>query len=177
MEHIIYYRNQGEERLPIRKILGECGVKDENIRPITEQSTLRDGYLAVVHHTDFRQAIIDNGKNKTVPLWLKQNGIVIFASSDGGVRHKPSTSQNSKGQRCHVFGIDKQPSQRSGSAHFLDQNEWCEIITWAKANEGKGDIDSLKASASAVVKKLLWPDDDDRRSKMALAVLCQGFLF
>lgn len=177
MEYIIYYRNQGEDRLPIRKVLKECGVKCENIRLITDQSKSRDGCLAIVHHTDLRQAIIDNGKNKTVPLWLKQDGIVIFASSDGGVRHKPSTSQNSKGQRCHVFGINKQPSQRSGSAHFLDQNEWREIITWAKSNEGKSDIDSLKASASAVVKKLLWPDDDDRRSRMALAVLCQGFLF
>ena len=177
MDYIIYYLNQGEDRLPIRSTLKECGIDARSLRRINDASKNQEGYLAIVHHSGFRKAVIEEGKDKVVPLWVIKNGIVIFASSDGGVRHIPSTSVSSKGYRCHIFGINAQPVVSASKVQFLSVDQWSEIINWAKSNSGKESIEELHLAANEIVKKLLWPDEDNLPAKRSLAVLLQGYLF
>jgi hypothetical protein len=170
MEQTYYENWKSEAVLPMRSLLEACGL---TLRAFVKGRTKRDGILAVVHNSDLRKAILDQ---RQLPQCLANNAVVLIASTQG-VTMEPQIVEGPGGLRCYVFGIRRTPSGTSNSVQFLSKEEWRDIIEWAKNSKGAKSLATLKQLAQASVRRLLWPDDNERRWRMALVALCQGYLF
>ena len=75
--------------------------------------------------------------------------------------------------------VDTRRKAKTGvgnKARLLTNEEWTAIHNWAKQAVGKQTIDEVERLADEAVKQLLWPSTSKKRYRMALAVLCQGYL-
>lgn len=169
----IYYENWRDEAvLPMKLNIKACGVQPI---PLKKDSKKQDGRLAIVHNGDVRKAALDQGTiHALLKSCLADNAIIIFTSTEG-VAIEPRTLQLSTGLNYHVFGINRLPT--GSPVSFLSVDEWKEIINWANPSSDVKSIDALKRRASETVIRMLWPGGREKRVKMALAVLCQGYLF
>ena len=168
----IYYENWRDEAiLPMKLNIKACDV---HLIPLKMNSKKVDGRLAIVHNGDVRKAALDQGIiHALLKSSLADNAIVIFASTVG-VAIEPRTLQHSKGLKCHVFGINRLP--KGSPVSFLTIDEWKEIINWANVPCDVNSVEALKRRANETIIRLLWPGGREKRGKMALAVLCEGYL-